>query len=314
MKKKIIYSIKGLYRDDFRVRGYEFGKGKKTLAIVGATRGNEIQQLYVCSLLVQKFRQLEEEHRIAANKKILIIPSLNPSSINIQKRFWPIDNTDINRMFPGYDLGETTQRIADGIFKEISQYEIGIQFTSFYMPGKFMPHIQMMDTGLENVELAEQFGMPYVVKRQVRPFDSATLNYNWQIWETQAFSFYTTTTAVIDRASAGRAVLSILSFLAKQGIVAYQGPDGEKSRVLSSADMVSVRTAKSGIFEALTNVGDHVQFGTPLANIINPYEGTLLETLYASCDSTVFFMHSDPLTYANTAVFKLIPDKITQKV
>lgn len=39
--------------------------------------------------------------------------------MNIKKRFWPTDNTDINRMFPGYDLGETTQRIAAGVFEVI---------------------------------------------------------------------------------------------------------------------------------------------------------------------------------------------------
>ena len=27
MKKKVIYELKGLYRDNFRVTGYEFGKG-----------------------------------------------------------------------------------------------------------------------------------------------------------------------------------------------------------------------------------------------------------------------------------------------
>jgi hypothetical protein len=39
---------------------------------------------------------------------------------------------------------------------------------------------------------------------------------------------------------------------------------------------------------------------------IHPYEGIVMETLYAPIDSRVFFMHTDPLTYANTAVFKLI--------
>ena len=71
--------------------------------------------------------------------------------MNIQKRFWPTDNTDINRMFPGYDLGETTQRIADGVFREISKYQFGIQFTSFYMPGNFVPHIRLMDEGYSRI-------------------------------------------------------------------------------------------------------------------------------------------------------------------
>ena len=306
MKKKIIYELKGLYRDDLRITGYEFGKGEKSICIVGTMRGNEIQQLYCCSLLVKKFKQLENDGRIAKGHKILIIPSCNPYSINIQKRFWPIDNTDINRMFPGYDLGETTQRIADGVFKEIMDYEYGIQFTSFYMPGEFMPHIRMMDEGYSKVETALKFEMPYVVIRKVRPYDTATLNYNWQVWDTQAFSFYTTSTT-IDRSSAGQSVLSIMKFLSSLGIIKYNHAESDKkSVVVSDTEMVSVQTAKSGIFEPLVKVGDAVKEGTPLANIVHPYDGEILETLFSPQDAKVFFMHNDPLTYANTSVVKLI--------
>lgn len=308
MKKRVIYEIKALYRDNFRVTGYEFGEGEKSVCIVGSMRGNEVQQLYVCSLLVKKFKQLEEEGRIKKGHRVLIIPSINPYSMNIQKRFWPTDNTDINRMFPGYDMGETTQRIADGVFQEIKDYTYGIQFTSFYMPGEFMPHIRMMEEGYSKVELAKQFDMPYVVLRKVRPYDTTTLNYNWQVWDTQAFSFYTTTTSRIDRKSAGQAVLSVLKFLAAQNIVTYNGPRTTASKVVEDVDMVSVQTAKSGIFESLVRVGEHVEEGQPLANIVHPYDGEIMETLYAPLDSVVFFMHSDPLTYADTAVFKLVDE------
>ena len=306
MKKKTIYEIKGLYRDSFRITGFEFGKGKKSLCIVGSMRGNEVQQLYCCSQLVKKFRQLEEERRIRPDVKILIIPCCNPYSINTQKRFWTIDNTDINRMFPGYDLGETTQRIADGIFSQIKDYEYGIQFTSFYMPGEFIPHVRLMDEGYSDVITAMKFGMPYVVKRTVRPYDTATLNYNWQVWNTKAYSLYTSTTSRIDNISAGQAVLSILRFCKSVGFVKYQENGDHPSIVISDKELISVRTAKSGIFEPLVKVGDSVDEGTPLAEIINPYDGSVMETLYAPRRGTLFFMHSDPITYAETAVIKMV--------
>ena len=306
MKKKIIYEIKGLYRDSFRITGFEFGKGKKSLCIVGSMRGNEVQQLYCCSQLVKKFRQLEEERRIRPDVKILIIPCCNPYSINTQKRFWTIDNTDINRMFPGYDLGETTQRIADGIFSQIKDYEYGIQFTSFCMPGEFIPHVRLMDEGYSDVITAMKFGMPYVVKRTVRPYDTATLNYNWQVWNTKAYSLYTSTTSRIDKKSAGQAVLSVLRFCKSVGFVKYQENGDHPSIVISDKELISVRTAKSGIFEPLVKVGDSVDEGTPLAEIINPYDGSVMETLYAPRRGTLFFMHSDPITYAETAVIKMV--------
>jgi len=305
MKKKTVYEIKGLYRDNFRVTGFEFGKGKKSLCIVGSMRGNEVQQLYCCSQLVKKFKQLEDEGRISPKVKILIIPCCNPYSMNIQKRFWPIDNTDINRMFPGYDQGETTQRIANGVFSEIKDYEYGIQFTSFYMPGEFIPHVRMMDEGYSDVETAMKFGFPYVVKRKVRPYDTATLNYNWQVWDTKAYSIHTSTTSGIDKKSAGQAVLAVLRFCAAIGLVKYSESKTHETKVISDQDLISIRTAKSGIFDQLVSVGDFLDEGTPIANIINPYDGEVMETLYAPMDGTLFYMHSDPLTYADTAVAKI---------
>ncbi|MCQ2544478.1 MAG: M14 family metallopeptidase [Lachnospiraceae bacterium] len=308
MNKKIIYEIKGMYRDDFRITGYEFGEGEKSVCIIGNSRGNEVQQTYCCSQLVKKMKQLEEEGRIKIGHKILIIPSINPYSMNIQKRFWPTDNTDINRMFPGYDLGETTQRIADGVFSEIKDYEYGIQFTSFYMPGDFVPHVRYMKEGYTTEDDAQKFGMKYIVERTVRPYDTATLNYNWQVWDTKAFSLYTNTTSNISKTGAGQAVMSIMNFLANTGIIKYDAIVKKKARVLNDTELVSVRTAKSGFYEALVKAGDKVEAGTPLANIVNPYDGDVLETLYAPIDGVIFFIHNEPLTYANTAVIKILGD------
>lgn len=309
MNKRILYEIKGMYRDDFRVTGYEFGHGEKSVCIVGNTRGNEIQQIYCCSQLVKKMKQLEEEGRIRNGHKILIIPSVNPYSVNIQKRFWPTDNTDVNRMFPGYNLGETTQRIADGVFKEIKDYRYGIQFTSFYMPGNFVPHVRYMKEGFTQKEDAEKFGLKYIVERKVRPYDTATLNYNWQVWDTTAFSLFTNTTSTISKISAGQAVLSVMNFLANNEIIKYGAISEKKIRTFEDTQLISVRTAKSGFYEPLVKAGDEVEAGTPLANIINPYEGDVLETLYAPIGGVIFFIHSDPLTYANTAVIKILENE-----
>ena len=54
MDKSVIYKINSLYRDNFRVTGYTFGEGEKALCVVGSIRGNEIQQIYTCSQLIQR--------------------------------------------------------------------------------------------------------------------------------------------------------------------------------------------------------------------------------------------------------------------
>ena len=306
MRQETIFQMEGLYRDDFRVTGFLFGEGEPAVCVVGSMRGNENQQLYACSGLIRRLAELEEKDRILPGKQILVIPSANPYSMNIKKRFWTIDNTDINRMFPGYALGETTQRIAGAVFERVKEYTFGIQFASFYMPGAFVPHVRMMKTGYEDVRLAQQFGLPYVVLHTPRPFDTTTLNYNWQIWETKAFSVYTTNTASLDKESAGRAVEAILNFLSKQEVIRYRGYDGYISQVISSDDFVSVRAETAGFFEAYVKPGEEVVQGQLLARIFDCYLGTMTCALYAPVASTVAFVHDEPMTYENTAVLKLI--------
>lgn len=308
MKREILFEIKGLYRDDFRVTGFTFGEGEKSICIVGSMRGNEHQQLFACSSLVNRLSRLEEEGRIVPGKQILVIPCVNPYSMNIKKRFWTIDNTDINRMFPGYCEGETTQRIAAGVFDIVKDYIYGVQFASFYMPGAFVPHVRMMKAGFENIKLAEKFGLPYVVLQNPRPFDTTTLNYNWQIWETNAFSVYTTNTETVNKGSAKQAVEAILNFMSKEEIIRYRGRDGYVSRVIESDDFIPIRAAAAGFFEPFVKPGEEVAEGQLLARIWDPYLGTMRTAMYAPIHGTAAFVSSESMTYENTAVLKLIPE------
>ncbi|MFI3171864.1 MAG: M14 family metallopeptidase [Eubacteriales bacterium] len=312
MDKKIIFKLPALYRDDFRITGYTFGSGEEAACIVGSLRGNENQQLYVCAKLIQKLKQLEELGRIQKGKQILVVPSANPYSMNSKKRFWGIDNTDINRMFPGYNEGETTQRIANGLFQEIKDYTYGIQLASFYMPGNFLPHVRVMKINEEVdanlLELAKEFGMPYVVSHEPRPFDTATLNYNWQVWETKAFSMYTTTTQELDKESADEAINSILNFLGKEGIVDYQGYGGYLSKIVGKHDIVTVRNDQAGFIDSMVKAGERVHKGQVLAEIIHSYEGTVLSELRSPVNGVILFARNENKAYQNTAVYKIIEE------
>ncbi len=309
MREEVLYRIKAIYRDDFRVRGFLFGEGEESICIIGSMRGNEYQQIYTCSRLIGLLKKLEEKGRIKEGKQILVIPCANPYSMNTKKRFWTIDNTDINRMFPGYNEGETTQRIADGIFQQIMGYRYGVQMTSFYMSGNFVPQIRMMKTGRENVELAKSFGMPYVVLHNPRPFDTATLNYNWQIWETDAFSLYTTSTSSIDKASASQACAAILNFMSKQDVINYRGYEGYISRVVETSDFLSLRAEHSGFFESRVRAGAHVAAGEELAVITDPYTAEVRQQITSPIDGIIAFLHDETLAFQNTAMIKLIADE-----
>lgn len=306
MVKEDIYTVKSPYREDMVIRGFCFGKGEPAACILGSERGNEIQQMYVCSQLIVALKELEANGCINTNKKIMVIPVINALGMNADRRFFGVENQDINRLFPGKAYGDTADRMADGIFKVIREYNYGIQLTSFYMPGEFVPHVRMMETGYQNTSLANLFGLPYVVVRKPTPLDTKTLNYNWQNEMTAAFSVYTNKNDAIDEKSAKQAVAAVLRFLTRMGIIRYESHSGYISHIIMEEDLTDVHTMTAGIFKGLAQPGEDVRYGHALAEIIDPYEGFVKETIMAPTDGIVFFAHTEPLASEGDIAYRLI--------
>lgn len=301
-----IFTMASPFREQFDIYGFRFGRGEKSVAIVGSMRGDEMQQQFVCSQIVKKLKIMEAEGRIADGHEILVIPSVNPFSMNIGNRFWPMDNTDINRMFPGYDLGETTQRIAGALFKAVSEYKIGIQLTSFYLPGDFIPHVRIYKTAVDYTERAHAFGLPYIYVKTPTPFDSTLLNYNWQIWDAEAYSIYSGTTDTIDHAHAKQSWQAVFRFLYKRGYVSGSIHSGMVSDVITDGQLMSIVTPSAGILYPMRGVGDDVRKGDLLSKILDPYNGSTLSEIHAPEDGTIFFAYNRPLVNQYKMLYNII--------
>jgi len=326
MRKVKLFTIDALpYRQPIPVYGYRFGSRKKTLAVMGAIRGDEVQQMYTAARLARRLAELEEQGAFAPDCGVLVIPSAGQFSMNVSKRFWPLDNTDINRMFPGYGEGETTQRLAARIFNALQGYRWGVHLASFYLPGDFVPHVRIVDTGYQPNEEGLDFGLPYLLIRKPHPYDTTTLNYNWQVWETRTFSVYSRTTDRIDEESAEMAVDSILYFLAKKGMLPYKHPEsvlqflsekgmlgcglpeGSKTKTVKEENLVNVHNKKGGILMRYHHPADFVKKGNLLAEIIDPYTTEIQEKILAPADGILFFAHHAQLIAGHSIVFRLIP-------
>ena len=306
MKRETLYTLETPYRQDFSIEGFRFGGGEKSCAIVGGIRGNEVQQMYTCALLVKALTALEAQGNLQPDNEVLIIPCVNRFSMNVGSRFWPMDKTDINRMFPGYAQGETTQRIAGALFDAVQGYRYGIHFASFYLPGDFVPHVRIMDTGYQTASLGNLFGLPYVVMRTPKPIDTTTLNYNWQVWETNAFSLYTRETDRIDTVSANQAVSAVLRYLSRVGVLRYTCHNGFMPSTIRESDLSTVLTPAGGIFRALKAPGDEVRYNEVIGEIIHPFTAERVAPVVSNTSGLIFFAMDKPLVLEHEVAFKLI--------
>ena len=305
MKKILLFSKDSLYRENMKVYGYLFGtdtleEGKKTIAVVSGMRGNEFTQIYEASQLVKRLKILEEQGRVRRDKGILVVPAVNPYSINSEKRFWPSDNTDINRMFPGYDLGETTQRVAASLFNVLDGFEYGIHL------GNFVPHVSIQDTGRDYAESAKAFGLAYIRLRRPSHYDTTTLNYNWQIWNTRAYSIYGGDDKAVDREVSERVVSAILNFMNAKGMIEFDHHRGFISSLITEDDICVIKSSHAGFFDCSARAGDYVRKGMRLARIIDTGSGEVISEIKAPEDGTILFIQSNPLAFADSQLMLLV--------
>lgn len=307
MKEQVLFSLETPYRQALPVKGWFFGNPqKKTLAVMGALRGNEIQQMYLCAQLIQRLIRAERGGELSDQCGILVIPCANQFSMNVGRRFWAADNTDINRMFPGYDGGETTQRIAHRLFSVLSPYQYGIHVASLYLPGHCLPHIRIMETGYDHPEEAKAFGLPYILLRKPRPYDTTTLNYNWQIWDTHAFSLYTGETDELDQQAADQGVEAIMRFLIQIGVCCGQASRGEQSRIYAEKNLCEVLSTHGGLLVHRLPLGSYVKPGDLLAQILDPCSGQVVEQLQAPAEGRIFFLHRSRLINGHDLAFRIL--------
>ena len=272
------------------------GDSPKRVCIVTGTHGDELEGQYVCFRLNQIIRaQLER-----LNGTVEIYPALNPLGIDSITRGIPTFDLDMNRIFPGDPQGAMPE--------QIKGYTYGIQLASFYISGDFVPHVRLMRTGYEDTEGAKLFGMPYITLRQPLPFDTTLLNYNWQIWETKAYSLYGGMNDGVESPVTAEMIGTILRFAQRIGLTRKPvvGIPDFNPQVIDESSFCSVRTPQAGIFYRLKGAGAKVQEGEPLARIIDPYEGSVRAEITSPTDGIIFFAHNKPLALANTLLFNIL--------
>ena len=287
------------------IMAYRFGKGEKTCAVVGALRGDEVQQLYVCARLVSFLREVEKEDGVQPGKSVMIVPTVIGASMNEGSRLWEPENMDINRRFPGDVTGSTTERIAGALLTASK-----IIVTACSSPASISParcvracaHDGYRTSGPDlGCESACRMSMSHP-----RSYDQTTLNYKLRAALRHGRHIPSTRAkrGEIDEAAADQTLRAIVRFLNSRGVIRSGTAPGHPSTIITNGAAYDFRrcdergpSARPGIKFA----GAHVRRGEQLAFIINPCDGSVREVLKAPVTGMLFFMLGRSASSPSTA-------------
>ena len=298
MNKIEILKLDSLSREPMIVEGFLF-KGSQPdapkVAIIGAMQGDALLPLHCSASLVNFLQNTIKTNKILGD--ILVIPSINHYALNISEKFWPLDKTNLNMMFPGYHEGETTQRIASKVFEAIKDYDYGIVLEISSDQSTCIPHIELLKTGWEDIEGAKKFGFKIIHHKEVESIDTVTLQYNWQLWETKAYSVICPTEQHIEQA--------IIRFLDQSKVVQYKIFNEYASNILTKRNIKIIKAPQSGIFISLKNPGEYVHKGDTLGEITNALTGEVMYKFKAKFSGMIITIFNNALVLENSIVYRI---------
>lgn len=221
----------------------------------------------------------------------------------------PLDEKNLNRVFPGDKDGTPTEQVAELLTREfISRADFLVDMHSARSSGKLLEHVYspfVGDEQLDNLtfEFARATGMKHIVMYGERPRDPDNSISYPNTAMTRGKPGLTTEIGQLgqrdehfieDALAVARNVIYFLEILPGQ-VAQHPNP-------VIYDRLIALESAHDGFFTPLAQVGDAVQAGDVVAEVTD-YFGDVLQQLHAPESGTVLMInHTPPILSGETPV------------
>lgn len=315
-KPETLLSIELPFNEKLDFYSLAFGSGGPEVAVICGFYGDEHNGLYVCHKLIEFLSRLRQAGSTWTLKgRLRIFPALNPLGTLTDRRFWPFDQRDINRSFPGVPLGETTERIASAVLSALGSCRSCVDLSSGSRFFNELPHVRLYESINVPPEQAAAFDLPIVWKRNTTPLLSGTLAHNLNQRGVPTFVLKFGSANRINKFFCQWTFAGLLKFLRHVGVLAGDGPDGvfvprglehlNRVQTVVPEQVVSILSPDAGLFVADAGVGDRVSPDQPLGRIIDPVGGILLSEVRSPRAGVLFTLRTNPIVFSGSLLARI---------
>ena len=298
-------------REDFTIPYHDFGPAaeRPTLALVAGLHGNELNGIFVLSRLAECVRRIAEglqrDQTIAG--RIIVVPAVNVLGVNAGSRRWPFDKTDINRMFPGYNLGETTQRIADAVFQLTRTAHYRIDVHSSNAEFEEVPQVRLYEPSADESASAMLFGLPAVIERSTDNVFTTTLGHAWHTAGGENFVIQAGRAGDLQLPHCERLFRALMAFLHHTGIVTgiQLAPEDQDSHYFPLGQTFPLISDYAGLFVSPVQVGAWLQAGDLIGHVYDAFLGERRAEIRAPVGGLLSGIRRQPLLYEGDLIARL---------
>lgn len=290
-------------REDFDVPYHDLGPATETpaVALVAGIHGNELNGIFVLARLASFLRQIATGERSDAKLlgRVILIPAVNVLGVNTRRRRWPFDGTDINRMFPGYDGGETTQRIAAAVLKATGAARFRVDIHSSNLDFEELPQVRLYDATDEERRCARWLGLPAVIERPSNATFTSTLAHAWRRLGGVNLIVQAGQAGALQTAHCERLFRGLVSFLEQAGLLfgVSLAETDEEVHHFGPRQTLPLISEHAGWFVSRMDVGRWMQAGDVLGFVYDGFDGDLRAEIRTPVAGLLSGLRRQPLLF-----------------
>jgi predicted deacylase len=298
-------------REGFDIPYHEIGPKAPypAVALVAGLHGDELNGIFILSRLADFLNSVEagKYPELKLVKRVLIIPAVNVLGVNLRTRTWPFDKSDINRMFPGSTMGETTQRIAYAVLDATKRAEYRIDIHTASNDFEEVPQVRLHGPTDAERETACKLGLQAVMERSLSPVFTTTLMHSWKVWPGQSFVLRVGRGSAVQLDHCQRVFRAMVSFLGRIGVLegVEIAVEDEEVCCFDKASAFRVYAEKAGTFVSDSQVGRWVRAGQELGYIYDSFGGNVIEKVVAPVAGLLTGIRRHPLLFEGDLILRV---------
>lgn len=278
-----------------RLEPKSINKDTKRISIVTGTHGDELNGQYVCYKLIERIKE-EPEHL----KGIVdVYPSINPLGIDTGSRGIPMNDLDMNRVFPGTDSGAMAEHIAYKITQDIIGSDMCVDVHSSNIFIKEVPQVRLSPEFYEQLlPYAKLLNADIIWALSSAAYLESSLANCLNMFGVPSIVVEMGAGSRITREYARQTLDGIFRLMKELGIWDGDVEDVKEPIVAQKGDVSAIHANRSGLFILeVQDLGVHIKKGSHIGKIVNPLTGDILEEIISPKDGFLLTLREHPVVY-----------------